>query len=264
MSEQPEPRKSRASGWCRRTASFAAVLMLVVWTGHHFGLVETLGYLWVLALVALLAAFALIFGAFAFSRIWTFGERGGSNVVAGVLMALAVLAPYGVVAYLMLTYPPLRAVTTDAGTPLDLPTAASRTPDMNALVPLSPGEQRLQAENYPLVTGRRYQLPFDETLAAVGAVLARQGWQVADKAFADPGSGEEATIGAVACSFILELPVDVAVRVSVDDDDATLVDMRSASRYGRHDLGDNARRITAFLAELDQQVAGDMGAAAAR
>lgn len=244
-------------------ASFAAVLAIVVWVGHHFGLVETLGYLWVLGLVALLAAFSLILAAFAFSRIWTYGGRGGSSVVAGVLIALAVLSPYGFVAYLMLTYPPLRAVTTDAETPPELPTATSRTPEMNALVPPSPGEQRLQAGNYPQVTGRRYQLPFDETLAAVDAVMARQGWRLASSAAADAVSEGEATFGAIAPSFILELPVDVSVRVAIDDD-ATLVDMRSASRYGRHDLGDNARRIAAFLAELDQQVAGDVGAAAAR
>ena len=39
--------------------------------------------------------------------------------------------------------------------------------------------------------------------------------------------------------------------------------MRSASRYGRYDLGDNAARITDFLSELDQEVAGQVGAAPA-
>jgi uncharacterized protein (DUF1499 family) len=40
--------------------------------------------------------------------------------------------------------------------------------------------------------------------------------------------------------------------------------MRSASRYGRYDLGDNAVRIVDFLAELDQQVAGQVGTAPAQ
>jgi uncharacterized protein (DUF1499 family) len=39
--------------------------------------------------------------------------------------------------------------------------------------------------------------------------------------------------------------------------------MRSASRFGRYDLGDNAARITDFLGELDQEVAGQVGAAPA-
>lgn len=46
-------------------------------------------------------------------------------------------------------------------------------------------------------------------------------------------------------------------------DEGTAAGMRSASRYGRYDLGDNAARITDFLAELDQEVAGQVGAAPA-
>lgn len=239
------------------------MLLIVVWIGHHYGLVETLAYLWVLALVAALAALALLFAALAFSRIWTFGDRGGHDLVFGILVAIVVLAPYGFAAYLMLTYPPLRDITTDQDTPPALPTATSRSAEMNPLLPQSPGEQRLQAESYPLVTGRRYQLAFDETIAAVEAVLARQGWRVAELPPAEAASTEEVTIGAVASSLVLDLPVDVSVRIAVDDD-TTLVDMRSASRYGRHDLGDNARRIAAFLTELDQQVNGQIGAAAAQ
>ncbi len=36
-----------------------------------------------------------------------------------------------------------------------------------------------------------------------------------------------------------------------DEGDATYVDMRSASHFGQHDLGDNARRIDDFLSDLD-------------
>ena len=39
--------------------------------------------------------------------------------------------------------------------------------------------------------------------------------------------------------------------------------MRSASRYGRHDLGDNAARIAGFLTALDAAVAGAAGPAPA-
>lgn len=237
------------------------MLLGVVWVGHHYGLVETPGYLWVLALVALLAAFALILAAFACSRIWNHGGPGGRDLVAGALIALAVLAPYGFVAWLMLALPPLRDVTTDLDTPPALPTAADRAAGMNALSPPTPGEQRLQVENYPLVTGRRYELPIDETAAAVEAVLAGRDWRVAGPL---PGAramaAGEIAIGAVATSLGLELPVDVSIRIAVDGD-STLVDMRSASRYGRHDLGDNARRIAAFLSDLDGQVNGRIGAA---
>jgi len=48
----------------------------------------------------------------------------------------------------------------------------------------------------------------------------------------------------------LRFPVDAVVRMT-DEGDATYVDMRSASQFGQHDLGDNARRIDDFLSDLD-------------
>ena len=49
-------------------------------------------------------------------------------------------------------------------------------------------------------------------------------------------------------------PADVAIRL-IDEDTSTYVDMRSTSRYGPHDFGDNAARIASFLAELDIEIA---------
>jgi uncharacterized protein (DUF1499 family) len=95
----------------------------------------------------------------------------------------------------------------------------------------------------------------------VETVAKRQGWPLIGPIPAADAQGE-VIIDTVARSFILDLPADVAIRVT-DNGDATLVDMRSASRYGRYDLGDNAARITGFLAELDQEVAGRVGTAAA-
>jgi hypothetical protein len=261
MSSDPERQTSKAAGWSRRTGAFSAVLLATVWIGHHYELVETSVFLWVLGIVALLAALALLFAGFAFSRLWNFGDRGGRDLTVGALMALLVLVPYGVVAYRITSTPPLRDISTDLEDPPVLGSAMARTKDMNVLTPPTPGEQRLQAQNYPLVTGRSYNLPLDDVVDAVDTVMKRQGWTLVSPLPVADGQNE-VTIDAVAKSFVLDLPADVAIRVR-DDGDTTLVDMRSASRYGRHDLGDDAARIVAFLAELDQEIAGQEGTAAA-
>lgn len=239
-----------AAGWSRRTAAFSAVLLLTAWTGHHFGLVETPAFLWVLALVALLAALALLFSGWAFARLWNFGERGGRDLTVGALIALLVLAPYAVASYWALTFPPLRDISTDLE-------AAPVLADGRAFE-ATPGERRLQAEAYPLVNGRRYDLPFAEAVRMVQNVLGRQGWRSSAMPALDDGELRETVFTATATSFVLELPVDVVIRVT-GDDETSLVDMRSASRYGRHDLGDNADRIVRFLKELDQEVTGQTG-----
>ena len=59
-------------------------------------------------------------------------------------------------------------------------------------------------------------------------------------------------IEAVATSMILKMSDDIVITVSPDGTGAR-VDMRSASRTGHRDLGENAQRIRAFLAELATQ-----------
>ncbi|UVK44379.1 DUF1499 domain-containing protein [Mesorhizobium sp. AR07] len=260
MASIPERQTSRAAGWSRRTAAFSAVLLLTVFAGHRFDLVETPVFLWVLGIVALLAALALLFAGFAFSRLWNFGDLGGRALTVGSLLALLVLVPFGVAAYWATIYPPLRDISTDFDDPPALD-VSDRTKDMNVLAPSTPGEQRLQTESYPLVSARSYDLPFDTVVDAVESVLDRRNWDLTEP-YPDLRGQSEVTIAAVAKGFVLGLPADVAIRMT-DDGDTIIVDMRSASRYGRYDLGDNAARIVDFLAELDQEVAGQVGAAPA-
>jgi hypothetical protein len=46
----------------------------------------------------------------------------------------------------------------------------------------------------------------------------------------------------------------VVVRVRATADGAR-IDVRSASRYGRHDLGDNAARVRALISDIDDVLA---------
>lgn len=69
---------------------------------------------------------------------------------------------------------------------------------------------------------------------------------------------DERYIEAVASSFLMGFESDIVVRL-IDGEDGTLVDMRSSSRWGPHDLGSNAERIVAFLADLDAALQGQSG-----
>lgn len=66
---------------------------------------------------------------------------------------------------------------------------------------------------------------------------------------------EERYVEAVASSFILGFESDIVVRL-IEAEDGTLVDMRSSSRWGPHDLGSNADRIVSFLTDLDEALQG--------
>ena len=47
--------------------------------------------------------------------------------------------------------------------------------------------------------------------------------------------------------------------LSAQSEENTLVEMRSAGRWGRHDFGENARIIEKFMRDLDQNLIGIAG-----
>ncbi|MEP1206663.1 MAG: DUF1499 domain-containing protein [Rhizobiaceae bacterium] len=66
---------------------------------------------------------------------------------------------------------------------------------------------------------------------------------------------EERYVEAVAMSFLFGFESDVVIRL-VEEEEGTLVDMRSSSRWGAHDLGSNAARIISFMQDLDESLQG--------
>ena len=61
-------------------------------------------------------------------------------------------------------------------------------------------------------------------------------------------------IEAIARTPILGFRDDVVVRVRPTSD-GTRIDVRSASRYGRHDLGTNAARVRNLISDIDDVLA---------
>jgi hypothetical protein len=262
MTAHIERQTARGAGWSSGTAYFSAVLFVTAALSHRFGLLETSGFLAVLALVAGLALLALLIAAISFRRVWTYGDRGGRDIAKGAIVALLVLTPFAVSAYRGFVYPELNDISTDTVDPPQFVRAPlDRSPGMNPIVSINPVAAKLQADAYPEVVGRRYEMPIDRVLSTVFASVGRRGWQVTWTPDAQSDS-PEITIEAVAKTTLLAFPNDVAIRLT-DEGTTTYVDMRSASRYGKGDLGDNAARIEAFLDELDTDMAAQVGIAPA-
>lgn len=236
--------------WSRRIALFAALLFIVGAVAHRSGLLETPPFLSLMVLIAVLAIFALLCAAWGFSRLWRFGDRGGRASAWGVLVALIVLTPFLWAALKVATKPFLAGVSTDTAAPPDFSAALqARDAAMNPIAPISEAEASLQEEHYLDVSGRRYETSPDQVVQAIETLIEARGWTV----LARRGASElslQTTIEALARTPLLGFPSDVAIRIT-DEGSATFVDMRSISRYGRHDLGANASRITAFMADLD-------------
>jgi hypothetical protein len=97
--------------------------------------------------------------------------------------------------------------------------------------------------------GRAYAVPFAEVWrAALETARERPRWTVTE------ASAREGEITAEARTPLGRFVGDVGIRVWLDDEGATRVDLTSQSRVGSADLGTNARRIARFLHALDRRL----------
>ncbi len=101
----------------------------------------------------------------------------------------------------------------------------------------------------PRLRGRTYDVPFAVVWNAVLAeVESRPRWTLVE---ARPVEGE---VQAEARTRVWRFTDDVWIRLSLDFRGQTRLDMVSASRVGRGDLGTNARRIARFLHAVDRRL----------
>jgi uncharacterized protein (DUF1499 family) len=170
----------------------------------------------------------------------------------GVAAALLALVAGGFTAYVPWHYrmlarsvPPIDDITTDTQNP----------PQFIAVIPAREAEHgnparyggariaALQKKGYPDIGPMLLPLPPEKTFALALASARQMGWTIVA---AEP---EEGRIEATQRSFWMGFTDDIVVRVTKTADDSR-VDMRSASRHGRSDLGVNAARIRAYFAKL--------------
>ena len=252
ISEQP---MSRLAIWARRTALFslaATLIAIIIVRSGALDIVPALSTLagaLVLAMVAILLAFA------AGIAIWREGVGGVREAVTALLVGVALIAYplyLGVKAYRL---PAIYDVTTD---PIDPPRfeaiARLRPRDANPVTyaGLYTAEQQRAAYSdiEPDLTNSSPQEAYDAALK----VITKRKWHIVDARPPQPAAPREGRIEAVARTPILGFRDDIVVRVRATTDGAR-IDVRSASRYGRHDLGANAARVRALIDDVDDMLA---------
>ncbi|SDL20366.1 Uncharacterized conserved protein, DUF1499 family [Franzmannia pantelleriensis] len=142
--------------------------------------------------------------------------------------------------------PPIHDITTDLDDPPAFVTLAeAREAAPNAVD--HPGERtaRQQREAYPDIQPIMLELSLDDALSAAEAAALDQGWALAEVS--------RDRIEATATTRWFGFKDDVAIRLS-EVEGGTQVDVRSASRLGRSDMGTNAQRIRDYLAALRARV----------
>ena len=248
MTESPA---ATFSNWTPRLGLFGAALLLSAVLLHRLFGMSTPVALNLMKVATVLASIGLLLGAVALIDIWRRGRSGLAGTLIGMIVALAILT--WPLAYLpaFTNLPQINDVSTDLeAPPRFVALAGLRHGDDNG--PEYPKERfaRLQAAAYPdlkpLLVNRSSEEAFQLALEAVKRLrfqlVAEQSPEL--RPVARPG-----WIEAVDRTLVFGFYDDVVIRVDGDQRRAR-IDVRSASRYGRHDLGSNAERTRRILREL--------------
>lgn len=245
---------SRLAVWSRRLAVFALVACLLSIIVVRSGMVEIVPALATFAGSLVLAVLAILFAFAGFVVIWREGLKGLGYTVTALAIGVALLAYptyLGAKAYRL---PAIFDVTTDPIDPPRFEAVARVRPREGTNNIIYAGlyaaeQQRLAYPDIePLTVSVTPQQAFDVALSIVN----KRKWRVVDER--PPQAGRrDGRIEAVARTPIMGFRDDVVVRVRPDTDGAR-IDVRSASRYGRHDLGTNAARIRSLLEDIDAAV----------
>jgi Protein of unknown function (DUF1499) len=150
-------------------------------------------------------------------------------------------------------YPLINDTSTDRDDPPRYLLAPPRRPDYDAARLRGPTERA-----YPGLANLDSPRPAAEVAAAAQALLAERGWPLAAGEPGNASAGAPWRLQAVAVTRWLRFHDDVLIEVRPRPDGGSTVAMRSKSRLGRGDLGANARRIAAFLADLRARLGGSV------
>lgn len=245
---------SRLAIWARRCAFFALAATVLSILIVRSGILEIVPAMATFAGALVFAVIGIVLAFGAFIVIWKDGSRGMGHAFAAIAIGLALIAYPLYLGYRAYTLPMINDITTDALDP----------PRFDVLARLRPRgtveyaglyAAELQRKAYPDIEPLSVNAAPKIAYEAAMAIIVRKKWRVVvDRPPLPPR--RDGVIEAVARTPIMGFRDDIAVRIRREDD-GSKIDVRSASRYGRHDFGTNAARIKSLLEDIDDRLTAD-------
>jgi Protein of unknown function (DUF1499) len=236
------------SRWLGLAALILAALGLV---GARFGGVPPLNGIAAYSFALFLACLAVAAATGAFAAIWRFGGPGLGTALKGLLLALAVAGPAAWFGAQALRLPAINDISTDLADPLSFSRTRAAVDGRQGLIPpeFNPANAEEQQAGYPDLQALVMDQSPEEVLQLALRAATNQGWQVLDST-PPTARGGAGRIEATARTLVFGFTDDITIRIRAGINE-TRVDLRSRSRVGKHDFGQNAQRIRAFQKELE-------------
>jgi len=249
----PQPQTdtfSFSAQWTSRIALFSAGILFAGLAAHRLLGMSTPITLNLIKLSMVGALVSLVLAVFAMVRIWRKAGPGVPRIVTGVLVSLGLLswplAQYS--AYT--TLPEINDITTDwKNPPQFIKLAQMRSPEANSTRYRGEVIAKKQRRAYPDLVGINVNRSAVEAFEIAVEALKQQGMTIVNEQVPGDTPGQPGLLEAFDRTLILGFYDDIAVRI-LGGQARSRIDIRSASRFGDHDLGQNARRVRALLKEI--------------
>ena len=253
MARRPFPDEpvSRIAIWSSRLALFAIAVAAISVIIVRSGLLEIVPALATFAAAFVFAGIAILFAFAAFVVIWRQGMGGLGRALLALFLGLALLAYPAYLGTRAWRLPAISDVTTDTTNPPRFDVLARLRPRGRTDYP-GPAVAALQRTAYPDVIPLDLDVPTKIAYDAALALVTKRKWYIGDTR-PPTLARRDGVIEAVARTPIMGFRDDVVIRITPVGQ-GTRVDMRSASRFGNHDLGANASRIRSLLGDIDEVI----------
>lgn len=241
-------KEAREATWARRMALFFVQLLILTALLHHFGSLTTPAAINLLGVSIAGMLLAIAIAVAALVRIWFGGQTGGAQAFAAIFIASVGLAvPLYFLSHAVML-PRLTGVETTPDEPLQFKMLASMRPaDANTITDPDDAAIEAQEDAYPDIGPMALERSASEVFNLVHEAVERLGWTIVlSEAPGETGPGR---IEATDRTLVMGFTDDVLVQIKGDDAHA-IINARSVSRYGLHDLGTNAARLRGLFTEI--------------
>lgn len=244
---------SRLALWSRRFALFSLVVALIAIILVRGGFVEAIAGLAVFGSAVLVAIIGMILAVAAFVVIWVHGSPGFGRALTALLIGVALTAYPSYLLARSYRLPAISDITTDTADPPRFEAIARlRSRGANPVNYPSAEVAQKQREAYPDIAPMALAASVTDAYEGALEVITARKWRIVDVRTPQAGR-RDGRIEAVALTTIMGFRDDVVVRVRAVQR-GSRIDIRSASRYGKHDLGSNARRIRSLIEDIEENV----------
>ena len=254
MSDRSTTIMAPLARWSSRIALFSASVLLVGVVLHRLTPFPTPVAVNLFAVSVAGAGLAILVGLIALIQIWRRGYGGAGSAAVGILFPVVALAWPLTFVPAFLNLPRINDVTTDLTSPprfvaLAKQRAGAANPTAYPAQRFAPEQQKAYPDLRTFVIDR----PVQEAFELVEEAVRKLKWRVAvsEPPVARPAKG--GTLEATDNTLVVGFTDDIVIRVE-GSVNRSRIDVRSASRYGQHDLGQNATRVRRFFAELQTRI----------